>query len=64
MIHGREIKRARKARGITRYRLAILADVDWRTVNDLEKGRRQPQSETMRKIVNGLNKVPVLKIRT
>ena len=63
-MHGREIRKARRARGITRYRLAILADLDWRTVNDLEKGRRTPQSNTLKKIVMGLNKVPVLKIKS
>ena len=57
---GAEIRAAREARDLSIKKLAELADVRWVTLRDWEAGRRAPRYETMRKVIEALNRTKPL----
>lgn len=57
---GAEIRAARTARDLSIRKLAQLAGVQWRTLRDWEDGRRVPRYDTIKAVVEALNKTPPL----
>jgi len=53
---GEEIRKARIDKGLSVLKLANLADVEWRTLRDWEEGKRKPRFETMKRIIEALNR--------
>lgn len=60
-IFGENVRRIRKAKGMTQVELANLCDVERGNMTRIEKGNTNPTLETMRKIAKALN-VPVAEL--
>ncbi len=52
---GENVRRIRKAKGMTQVELANLCDVERGNMTRIEKGNTNPTLETMRKIAKALN---------
>jgi len=51
---GERLKKLRKQKGLTQEKLAELAQIDPKSVIDIESGKRNPTLKTLRKITNAL----------
>ena len=54
-IVAKEIKEARKAKGLTQQELADILQVTQATVQQYESGRRNPKPKTLQRIADALN---------
>jgi transcriptional regulator with XRE-family HTH domain len=50
-----QLKRLRKERGLSQAKLAALADIDPSTMNQIERGAREPSTTTLRKLATALD---------
>jgi transcriptional regulator with XRE-family HTH domain len=50
-----QLKRLRKERGLSQAKLAALADIDPSTMNQIERGVREPSTTTLRKLATALD---------
>lgn len=57
---GPELRKAREARGLSRFELAEKAEVGYSTLADLEEGRRRTQPRILRRVLTALAAAPVL----
>lgn len=54
MTPGEKIKATREARDITQQKLAVMADVSYRTISELENGSPTVKRVTIRKLYDAL----------
>jgi transcriptional regulator with XRE-family HTH domain len=50
-----QLKRLRRERGLSQAKLAALADIDPSTMNQIERGAREPTTATLRKLAAALD---------
>jgi transcriptional regulator with XRE-family HTH domain len=50
-----QLKRLRRERGLSQAKLAALADIDPSTMNQIERGVREPTTTTLRKLAGALD---------
>jgi len=50
-----QLKRLREERGLSQVKLAARADIDPSTVNQIERGAREPSPATLRKLADALD---------
>ena len=50
-----QLKRLRRERGLSQAKLAALADIDPSTMNQIERGAREPTTTTLRKLARALD---------
>jgi transcriptional regulator with XRE-family HTH domain len=50
-----QLKRLRKERGLSQAKLAALADIDPSTMNQIERGAREPSTTTLKKLAAALD---------
>lgn len=58
---GKEFKKAREERGVSRLELAEKAKVRFSTIADFESGRRDTRIGTIKKLMDALQEFPPLR---
>jgi transcriptional regulator with XRE-family HTH domain len=53
-----KLREIRVTEGLTAAELSRLSEINEKTIREIEKGRREGNEVTRRKILNGLNKSP------
>jgi len=52
---GRNIRKFRKAKGLTQEQLAELAGISYKYLGEIERGETNPSIDTLKRIAEGLN---------